>query len=838
MPSWLKHMLILIMAGVALLGCATEPTPDPVATQVAVEQAAAATLTAVAPTHTPTPTWTPTPTATPTFTPTPTPTQTPTPTPTVQPHELLDQATRDQANGYYVQSIQAYNDLLDQEPSPDQAREALYRLAEAYQFDGEHMAAAVAWEEFVTRYPDDGRLPQALLMAARAYQAAGLCGPAIDHYQAYLDVDKRLMDRVREWIGDCHQTNDERKKAVHAYGQALAATKDPAIEVRVREKIAGAALELEDFERALAEYDAILKVVEEDEVRARIEYLAGQALEADGRTEAAFARYQRAVDRYPEAEYAYFALVQLVYGGAEVDEFQRGLVDYYAGAKYPDAYGAAIRAFDRFLSTAPSARADEALYYKALAQRESGQVADALATFDRLIAEYPQSERLDQAWQEKAVTQVQAGDLEGAVASYQQLATQFPTSDLAPEALWSAARLRQGQGDYAAAAALYDDLHTRFPTYEDDDAVLWYAGLAHYRAGYSGEATIAWQNLLDQHPDSIYAPKTLYWLGKVAAQAGESGEPAYWEQLLSEQPEHYYSLRIQQLRTGESLTTTRFITAPVEPPPWDPVQFTAEVLPWLATWTSVPTGTETLGLPPAVTRGPELGRAELLLAIGLRREALAIFEQLRAAAEDDPLALAAWAQYFRERGLYGLAANSALRLVGLSPAAGIQEVPPALQHVAYPLPYAGLISTEAQKQDLDPLLLAALIRQESLFEPAAESWAGARGLGQVMPATGASIAQSLGLADFVVDDLYQPAISVRFAAYYLAEQLDRFDDQILGDLTAYNGGPGNALAWLDNAGDDFDLFVEAIGAVQSRLYLQGVYQQYLTYEQLYRGDEE
>ena len=46
----------------------------------------------------------------------------------------------------------------------------------------------------------------------------------------------------------------------------------------------------------------------------------------------------------------------------EVDEFQRGLVDYYAGAKYTDAYGAAIRAFDRFLSTAPSTRADEALY--------------------------------------------------------------------------------------------------------------------------------------------------------------------------------------------------------------------------------------------------------------------------------------------------------------------------------------------------------------------------------------------------------------------------------------------------------------------------------------------
>ncbi len=131
-------------------------------------------------------------------------------------------------------------------------------------------------------------------------------------------------------------------------------------------------------------------------------------------------------------------------------------------------------------------------------------------------------------------------------------------------------------------------------------------------------------------------------------------------------------------------------------------------------------------------------------------------------------------------------------------------------------------------------MLAALIRQESLFEPAAESWAGARGLGQVMPATGEAIAQALSVAGFTVDDLYRPSTSLRFAAYYLASQLERFDDQILVALAAYNGGPGNALQWLEAGGDDLDLFVEVITAVQSRLYLQGVYEQYIVYEQLYR----
>jgi soluble lytic murein transglycosylase len=155
--------------------------------------------------------------------------------------------------------------------------------------------------------------------------------------------------------------------------------------------------------------------------------------------------------------------------------------------------------------------------------------------------------------------------------------------------------------------------------------------------------------------------------------------------------------------------------------------------------------------------------------------------------------------------------------------------------------YADLLSAEAGNRGLDPLLMAALIRQESLFEPSAESYAGARGLGQVMPATGQGIANGLGLEGFVLDDLYRPSVSIRFGAFYLAVQMRRFNDQILVALAAYNGGPGNTLRWLESAAsDDLDLFVEVITATQSRLYLQRVYEQYLIYEKLYRtgGSEE
>jgi soluble lytic murein transglycosylase len=829
--------LILLLAVCLLLSCgaAPTPTPDPVATQVAVEMAAAATLTALAPTATPTPTLTPTATPSPSPTITSTPTQTPTPTPTLPPNAELDAATRDQTGGEYVRSIIAYADLLDDEPSADHARQAHYQLAESYLLAGEYVAAALAWDEFIARYPDDSRLPQATLMAARAYQAAGQCDAAIAHYQAYQAHETVLNDRIYAWIGDCHATAGKLSFAITAYRQALGSTADPTVQVGLREKIAGAYLDLDDPAAAVAEYDAILDVAQIEDYRAKIEYLAGQALAAADQTAAAFARYRRAVNRYPQAEYAYFSLVELVYGGAEVDEFQRGLVDYYAGASYPDAYGASIAAFDRYLSSGTAEKAEDALYYKALALRATGKNQEALQTLEEILAGYPQSEALDRVWLEKGATLAQAGDPAGAVEAYRQLASTFPASDLASEALWRAARLRQGAEAYAEAAALYEAL-AELSGAEDPDAALWYAGLARYRAGETEQAIGDWQRLLAAYPDSIYGPKTRYWLGKAGAEPEDPDTAGYWAQLQAEFANTYYALRVEQLQAGRPLTITQAITTPVEPLAWDGAAFEAEVLPWLRGWGAVPTGTRSLSLPITVSQGTDLARGQILLEVGLRGEALAEFERAQAAVNDDPPALAALARYFRERGLYGLAASCAARLADLWPAGDLYQAPLALHYLAYPLAYTDLLSTEAARQGLDPLLLAALIRQESLFEPAVESWAGARGLAQVMPGTGQDIARALGVQDFVPDDLYRPATSIRFGAYYLASQLARFDGQLLVALAAYNGGPGNALQWLEAGDGDLDLFVESIGAVQSRLYLQGVYEGYVAYQALYRED--
>src|SRR5205823_1088053 len=106
---------------------------------------------------------------------------------------------------------------------------------------------------------------------------------------------------------------------------------------------------------------------------------------------------------------------------------------------------------------------------------------------------------------------------------------------------------------------------------------------------------------------------------------------------------------------------------------------------------------------------------------------------------------------------------------------GVAALPRAAQELLYPLAWPAAVLDQAQEQNVDPLLLLALVRQESAYNPAARSSADARGLTQVVPGTAQGIADALHVADFDPAALYRPAVSLRFGAYYLNETLARFD---------------------------------------------------------------
>jgi soluble lytic murein transglycosylase-like protein len=134
---------------------------------------------------------------------------------------------------------------------------------------------------------------------------------------------------------------------------------------------------------------------------------------------------------------------------------------------------------------------------------------------------------------------------------------------------------------------------------------------------------------------------------------------------------------------------------------------------------------------------------------------------------------------------------------------------------------------------LDPALVFAFVRQESLFDPQARSWAGARGLMQLMPATASFISGDRSLARRGVAKLFDPQFNMRLGQKYLKHlmETDYIGDNLFLLAAAYNGGPGNLGKWLraSNYGDDWLLFMETIPAQETRLYVERVMTNYWIY---------
>jgi soluble lytic murein transglycosylase len=122
---------------------------------------------------------------------------------------------------------------------------------------------------------------------------------------------------------------------------------------------------------------------------------------------------------------------------------------------------------------------------------------------------------------------------------------------------------------------------------------------------------------------------------------------------------------------------------------------------------------------------------------------------------------------------------------------GVERI---VDEVTVPLDHEDVIREQAERFDLDPALIAAVINQESGFSDQT-SHAGARGLMQITPETADTIEALSGGETFVYEDLSDPELNIRYGTFYLDHLLDRFDGNEIAALAAYNGGPENAAAW-------------------------------------------
>jgi soluble lytic murein transglycosylase len=232
-----------------------------------------------------------------------------------------------------------------------------------------------------------------------------------------------------------------------------------------------------------------------------------------------------------------------------------------------------------------------------------------------------------------------------------------------------------------------------------------------------------------------------------------------------------------------------------------------------------------------------LARTLALDEIGLAAEARAEWRAGWQSEQNHPHTLALLARIAHEHGRADVVLDIVDQLLEQVPASANNPLPVILARLRMPTPYAQSVLPAAQEQQIDPLLLYALMRQESRFAAQIMSAVGAYGLAQVMPDTALGIAERLQITDFRAADLARPALNIRFGAFYLGTQLRQLDDNTYAALAAYNGGPTNALRWLQApGGNDPDRFVEGIDYGETRTYVKIVYANYAAYQRLYQPE--
>ena len=727
----------------------------------------------------------------PTSTPTPTATATPTPLPAVR----LTRADHAMLNGDYDTATQEYNTILSGTASAEEIRAAQFGAAKAKYRAGDS-GAGDALQAFAVSSPGDPHEAGAWFLLGQAQMSAGDYADAIEAYRRYLKLRGDLLaPYVNQRIGDALRANKNPQAAAETYRTALT-NAPPALAFDLREKLAGALLDTGDMTGALAQYDTLLAASKYLSYRMRIQTLAVQALDAAGQTQSAHQRRQLIVDEYtaPATEqlacpsysnYAYDALVALVGDNVPVDEFKRGLVDYCARQ-----YDPALAAFTRSIQAGN--RVAESRYWAGLAFRAQGETDDALRQFNLIIQNFPNATVWSQAWMEKAKTLSATRSFTDAVSVYQEFATKYPGRSEAPEALWR-----------AGVTAL---------TSKDDKTAL-----------------DIWQTLTSAYPASDWSAPAMLWQGKLALAAGQTVTATmYFSQAATFNPATYYSVRAAELLRGE--------TTPLQPVSAtltfdEPTQRTAAEA-WLAARLNITDTAQLRGLRADLAADPALQRGQELWKLDLSIEADDEFDAARSAHQGDAVALYQLAILYRDLGAYRqsiAAADALLNVVGVR----VTDAPPFLARLVYPTYYADLVVPEGQGRELDPLLVFALIRQESLFESLSYSTAAAHGLMQIIPATGQEIATALRWPDYSRTDLYKPFISIKFGVYYLARQRDGLDGDLYAALAAYNGGPGNSAHWKAESGDDPDLFYETVSYSETRLYIRRISEYYEMYKKLY-----
>lgn len=393
------------------------------------------------------------------------------------------------------------------------------------------------------------------------------------------------------------------------------------------------------------------------------------------------------------------------------------------------------------------------------------------------------------------------GDHDEYVRQARIFADSRPSSPYAEEALNNLASHFIIDDQDARADDVFRVMIERYPAGRLAERAYWRSGWWAYRDGRYAEAAALFDQGAARFPRSDYRPSWLYWSGRAWQQAGKAAMADGRLTLVATDYFNSYYGRLARTHLGSpraAKVSAQFARAAGPPAPF-----------------------------------PTAGRVAELIAAGLYREALNELHYAQRMWGDTPPLTATMALVHNRLGNLRPGINAMKRAYPQWMAAGGEHLPVEIQKIVFPLEYWPLLQKHAAARGLDPYLVAALVAQESTFDPAIRSSANAVGLMQVLPSTGRQFARRLKIPRYTSARLTDPETNVRLGTTIFAESLRRFGG-VHYALAAYNAGEHRVAAWRRERGDlPQDVFIDDIPFPETQNYVKRILGTAEDYRRLY-----
>jgi soluble lytic murein transglycosylase len=652
-----------------------------------------------------------------------------------------------------------------------EGRELLARSALAQNADSVALSHATLAVQSATN-AESRATRQAYL--ARAYDRRNDAAPAS---AAYADAAEGLA-AVRDWLllraAGAQTESALRERAYARVSSGVARARIPWTEAQARERFgdaAGAATRFASLGAMVASLRIRLAIASDSVERERVKQ-----------------EIIRLIQSRSGSQDARAAIEVLDRGSAQLTPADELAIARSAAGSGPAAR--AVSGFERAQRGGINVSAADRLQY-AQALSRVGRSRDAIAQLRGI-----QGPLAAQAAYQRGRFLLSSGARAEARTALREVVARFPNDTFAAaSALFLLGDLATDDGADARARAAFMEVYRRFPTSARAADARFQAAILAFVVGDARAAARAFDSLVTVAPRSDEATAARYWSGRAWTAAGNAATAkTRWREVIRSQPLSYYS----------GASARRLSEAP-----WAPADH-PDSFPRVADVDSA------------------IARIELLERLGMDAEVRFELDALDASASSSIDRLLATAHAFREHG----EPTRAIRLSRTLIDRGERDA--RVYRLAYPVVDREELTRVARARGLDPAFVAAIIRQESGFNPRAVSVAGARGLMQVMPAVGQEVAQSLRFPVWYPSLLFDADANLDIGTSHLSAFMGQYRVP-MRVLAAYNAGGSRVSRWSAKPGtSDPEIFAERIPFAETRDYVRIVTRNAEIYKALYK----